>query len=258
MTPEIITATHAEQAGHWYTRDGKPAYTIIGKNGKERPTTLRDARKLNLLPSVTTILNDGAKPGLETWKQKQVLMASLTLPHIDGETDDAWMERILADSKEEGKKAAERGTQIHAWIQQWLEGKGVLPEARPYCEAVQKALEHEGIDLGLLAVEESFSTDRFGGKVDIHRRYLTELVLDAKTKETPEKFGLYDDHAKQLAAYREGLGMPAARCGIIFASINPIVAEVQWIPEPKLQRGWRMFQALLEHWYARTGLGEEA
>lgn len=103
--------------------------------------------------------------------------------------------------------------------------------------------------------ETSFATERYGGKVDLHNGY---VVLDIKTKETPDKFGLYDDHAKQLAAYREGLKLPTARCGVIFVSINPIVAEVQWIEEVKLQRGWRMFQALCDHWYARTGLGEEA
>lgn len=139
---EIITATHAADAGHWYYPDGRPAYTIIGKNGKERPTTLRDARRLGLLPSVTMIANEGAKPGLENWKQRQVLMASLTLPHIDGETDDAWVERILTDSKEEGEKAADRGTQIHAAIQAGFEGKPVPSELMKYYLAVKELLDN--------------------------------------------------------------------------------------------------------------------
>jgi hypothetical protein len=36
----------ASEAGHWYDKGGNPAYTTIGKNGVERPTTLRDAKKL--------------------------------------------------------------------------------------------------------------------------------------------------------------------------------------------------------------------
>jgi len=52
-------------AGHWYRRsDGSPQYTIVGKNGKERDTTLRDAREHNLVPSVTTIMRIAAAPGL--------------------------------------------------------------------------------------------------------------------------------------------------------------------------------------------------
>ena len=32
------------ESGHWYTQEGEPMYTIIGANGKERNTTLRDAK----------------------------------------------------------------------------------------------------------------------------------------------------------------------------------------------------------------------
>ncbi len=46
----MIVKEKAQENGHWYTKDGTPAYTTIGKTG-ERATTLRDARKLGLLPS---------------------------------------------------------------------------------------------------------------------------------------------------------------------------------------------------------------
>jgi len=56
---------------HWYTKDGEPAYTIERADGKGfRNTTLRDAKKLGLLPSVTTILGVAAKPGLQNWLQQ--------------------------------------------------------------------------------------------------------------------------------------------------------------------------------------------
>jgi len=59
------------ESTHWYDQNGDPAYTIIGKNGKERNVTLRDARELNLVPSVTTIIGVAAKPSLENWKIDQ-------------------------------------------------------------------------------------------------------------------------------------------------------------------------------------------
>ena len=71
------TETRASESQHWYDRQGNPMYTVIGKNGKERNTTLRDARTMNLVPSVTTILNVAAKPALNVWLQRQVLMACL-------------------------------------------------------------------------------------------------------------------------------------------------------------------------------------
>jgi len=70
----MIVKEKVEPNGHWYTKDGTPAYTTIGKTG-ERPTTLRDARKEGLLPSVTTINGQLSKAGLDTWKQQQVLLA---------------------------------------------------------------------------------------------------------------------------------------------------------------------------------------
>ena len=58
---------YKSEAGHWYDHDGNPMYTIIGANGKERNTTLRDAKKEGFVPSVTTIIGIAAKPSLENW-----------------------------------------------------------------------------------------------------------------------------------------------------------------------------------------------
>ena len=65
--------TRASESNHWYTRDGEPMYTVEAAKGGQRATTLRDARKLSLVPSVTTILNVAAKPALNQWLQRQVL-----------------------------------------------------------------------------------------------------------------------------------------------------------------------------------------
>jgi len=76
-------------AAHWYQRDGRPLHTVLSAKGEPRPTTLRDARKLNLLPSVTNILGIIAKPELTAWLQEQAVMAALTLPRLPGETESA-------------------------------------------------------------------------------------------------------------------------------------------------------------------------
>jgi hypothetical protein len=78
-------------------------YTVEAKNGNQRPTTLRDARALDLVPSVTTVLNVAAKPGLEAWKQRQLLLAALTLPRSEEEAEDNYLDRIIRDSREEGQ-----------------------------------------------------------------------------------------------------------------------------------------------------------
>ncbi|NBW17597.1 MAG: hypothetical protein EBR82_57435, partial [Caulobacteraceae bacterium] len=114
--------TYLKESGHWYTRNGEPMYTVKGANGKERNTTLRDARKYDLVPSVTTIINVAAKPGLEAWKQQQLLLAALTLPRIDDESIDAYADRVLEDSKQQAQEARDLGTAIHAKVQSAFEG----------------------------------------------------------------------------------------------------------------------------------------
>ena len=54
-------------------------YTVPAKNGEPRATTLRDAKKMGLLPSVTTIMKAAASPGLEQWKMNQMMLAALRI-----------------------------------------------------------------------------------------------------------------------------------------------------------------------------------
>ena len=116
----MIVKEKVAESGHWYTKDGTPAYTTIGKTG-ERNTTLRDARKLGLLPSVTTINGMLSKAGLNSWLQQQVLLAALTLPRLPDEPEADWLARVMQDSKATGRDAADRGTAIHAIIQGYFE-----------------------------------------------------------------------------------------------------------------------------------------
>ena len=109
------------ESGHWYTQEGEPMYTIIGANGKERNTTLRDAKKDSLVPSVTTILGMIAKPALENWKINQALNSALTLEQEKMNRLSLCLQmsnKILKDRTE----AAEQGTKIHAMIEKGFLG----------------------------------------------------------------------------------------------------------------------------------------
>ena len=105
---------NGSESCHYYDRNGEPRHTVVGKNGVERNSNLGDARKHGWLPSVTTIMQAAAKPGLERWKATQLMMAALTLPRQDGEAEPTWIDRVITDSKEQAKQAAKRGEAIHA------------------------------------------------------------------------------------------------------------------------------------------------
>jgi hypothetical protein len=252
----MIVKEKVAESGHWYTKDGTPAYTTIGKTG-ERNTTLRDARKLGLLPSVTTIINLLSKAGLDTWKQQQVLLAALTLPREVNEPETEWLSRVMQDSKATGREAAERGTAIHAIIQSYFE-QVYMPQKPPYLDAVDNALkDHFGAQMWLS--EKSFGHHLgYGGKCDLMAKGAHDfngIVVDFKTKDASlDKVDVYFEHEMQLAAYREGLGIPQARAAIVF--VNGTTNEVKLIEveESALQKGWDCFQHLLRVYQIKNGI----
>src|SRR3989304_4675368 len=113
----------ASEKMHFYNPDGRPCYTIVGKNGKERPTTKKDAKKLGLYPSVTTIIAEASSYALENYKINQAIEAALTLPRHEDENSADYIKRVRHDAKEHARIRAEEGTAIHAYPQQRFEGK---------------------------------------------------------------------------------------------------------------------------------------
>lgn len=240
----------ATESGHWYDREGKPVYTVIGKNGKERATTVRDARERGWLPSVTSIIRSAASPPLERWKAQQLLLAALTLPRSPDETESTWIGRVWHDSSEQGKKAAEHGSRIHGAIEGHFLGKPPEPDMWDYVKGATEAIKAEFGLQGWLP-EKSFAHlgHGYGGKVDLHSRV---AVLDFKGKDG-DLIGVscYDEHYMQCAAYAVGLGVPLAQCGIVFVSrTHPGMAKLVLHTEEQTERGWKMFTGLLDYWKA--------
>ena len=225
-------------------------YTIMGNNG-QRSTTLRDARSRNLIPSVTTILNVAAKPALMIWMQRQVLMSALTLTRQDGETDESFIDRVMSDSKELGKAAADAGTDIHNAIEDFWTGRQ-LSRHFEHVKATNDLLRESFGDQEWIA-EKSFGHDLgFGGKCDLH---CASAVVDIKTKEFApgEKVEGFDEHLMQLAAYRVGLGLDGAKCANLFVSrTHPGTVYLKEWTEDEVQRGWKQFCCLLEFWQLKN------
>lgn len=259
------SAPRASESNHWYTRDGVPMYTVEAKKGGQRATTLRDARTMNLVPSVTTILNVAAKPALLAWMQQQVLYAALTLPRRPDEPEKDYIDRIISDSKEQGKAAADAGTDIHASIQGHYENQPTGKHQESVDACVQSIKNYFGDHQWVS--ERAFAHEAgFGGKCDLfvpvtsnwqttHDPDFHGIVVDIKTKEftDPSKVEGYDEHLMQLAAYRVGLGIPKARCANVFVSRNVpgLVVVKEWSLED-LDSGWEMFMHLLAFWQLKN------
>lgn len=252
----VINKPFAAESGHWYTKTGEPAYTVIGKNGRERATTLRDARQMNLVPSVTTILRCAAAPGLEHWKRQNLLMAAATLPRIEGESADAWIDRVESDASKQAADARDIGTKIHGAIELAYLGLTVASEYQETVKATMQAVaEHFGPRQW--STEKSFASELgYGGKLDLS---CEGIVIDFKTSEfgPDDKKEGYDEHLMQLCAY--GLGLfddetPYRAANVFVSTSHPGIVKIHEWDERDIQRGENMFLSILQFWQAKSRL----
>lgn len=241
-------------AAHWYQRDGQPLHTVLSGKGEPRPTTLRDARKLDLLPSVTNILGVIAKPELTAWLQEQAVMAALTLPRIAGETEDAFAKRVVEDSLTTRDGAADFGTAFHHGA-----------------EHIAKTLEVDPADLlsawlnryrdwwqenvnACRWTEQRVVSNQFGyaGTADllIEHKVHGLCLVDLKTMKINPKYKMkpYSTWAYQLAAYRKALGVEARCINLIMNSVVPETPIEHVWGEAEMDAGLRAFLAARELW----------
>ena len=252
-----------ESGGHWYRApSGEPFYSI-----GDRGVTLRDARKIGAVPSVTTVLQVIDKPALTNWLIEQAVLGALTLPKIDGESDAAYIARIKVDGRAGAKAAAEEGTRIHDAIEKSFAHEGYPLAYNQHVLSTHMELTRMFPDVKDWISEKSFAHPLgYGGKVDLHSPS-TGIVVDFKTKDsdlTDGKRLAYDQHI-QLAAYQVGLGITTytdwmngsivtrkydhTQCANIFVSrTHPgCVASHVWSADD-IAKGWRIFAAALELW----------
>jgi hypothetical protein len=160
----------------------------------------------------------------------------------------------MSDSKEQGKAAADAGTDIHASIQGYYEGYSTGRHGEMVTACVKEIENWSGPRTWIS--ERAFAHEAgFGGKCDLYSEADGGFVADIKTKEfsDPAKVDAYDEHLMQLAAYRVGLGVPNARCANVFVSrsVPGLVVVKEW-PLEDLDRGWAMFMHLLSFWQLKN------
>ncbi len=235
--------------GHWYDTDGNTAYETIGNDGKLRPTTLRDARKLQLVPSVTTIMAVLSSPGLEVYKENQIVQACYEYPFADQKEEYLeWKKKIIMKSRDHAKRASERGTQIHDKLEQYFIHGGITSDDSEFIEPVVEFLYREFGDEDW-APERSFTHKLgFGGKMDLSS---PNIILDFKTKDKDEagfkSLKAYDNHHMQTAAYAVGLDIPQAKRYNLFISTS-VPGLIKLTESTDFDREWAMFKCCLDIW----------
>ena len=240
------------EGGHWYTKDGQPMHFVPRASGSgTRPTTIHDARKLGLVPSVTKVIGDVLrKPGLEKYMIEQAVLAVVTAPDRRFETLDQKIYRVLEEEGDADAKAArDRGSAIHEALELRLSGQPCRADIEPWIAPAIPDLQALG---HVESIEKVVIGDGYGGKVDlIIKSPEGIIVIDHKTaRKLPEK-GSWFEHRLQLAAYAAAIDkqQPVSMVGNMYIS-TLVAGERKLYTWPDWQNDYVLFRYVLELWQA--------
>jgi hypothetical protein len=184
---------------------------------------------------------------LEEWKIKEAIKSTMVLNIESNETIDEYVRRCREHSKLVGKKAADRGSEIHYEIEEgFVSGK----ESEPYL-AIMDWLD-ENYPLETWIAEDSFcAKEGYGGKIDLYSE--SGIFIDFKTKDDlkgkdPRRL-VYDEHGMQLSAYAQGCGFDKAeRVSIFVDREDTSLIACHVLDEVTHSKHRDMFNSLLNYW----------
>lgn len=260
---------------HWYSKEGnlhtKVPYAKSNKlkAGQFKDASLTDARKNFWFPSVTGITSIMSKPGLDIYKQTQVLMTALTSTQGSSETDEDFCKRVIRESKAEAELAADEGQRIHRAISKVITSGGgatIDSRYRKHVEGVLRTLKDVGINVSdcfseLPVVNLGTKYGGYGGTIDLVCKWL-KFVIDFKTKEFDEDINVnkmvYPENIEQLAAYGGAVLAPAVKLDSIqfinvFISRNkPGLVKTRGYTPTEINRAWEGFQLTKAKWFHKN------
>lgn len=189
---------------------------------------------------------------LVKWQMNHLIQAAWDTMSNEYQGQQLWMDMVWALYEERTTKARDLGSVIHGCIEKSMKGQMYDLDYAVHVDGAVQAL-NEWCGLDNIISEKSFAHPiGYGGTCDAHK---DGFVADFKTKDfiAAELPKAWDNHAAQLAAYREGLGMSSARCAIIYVSTSvPGLTHTIEIDQDELDRAWDMFEMLVKLWQIKN------
>jgi len=192
---------------------------------------IRHARKLNLLPSVTTIEKHiyGLGQGVVDYKMKAMAQAVATNPpnaedfNDDGTLTKEYLKRMFDIADILTAEARDKGTVIHGWIARFLE-RSIAPTEPIGIDIVNRVSEMMiAIDAKDVSCEKALggrefgwcgTPDRYVGSANLAKMQaycgagvtfgpdvMGEIIFDTKTQEWKKKPTAYDSMKRQFGGY---------------------------------------------------------
>jgi len=225
---------------------------------------LRDARKVNALPSPTTVLGILGSPGLKYYFREQMWLATATTPRLPGMSDDDHFKACMKWADEHGQAARDKGGDFHSLVQRFHQHADkfrkpglnrlnpedpLAPQFNAYVEWYSKNIRRS------LMVEQAVIGQGYAGRVDHVAEMMDGRIacLDPKTQDTSKKkgkFTFYTPWAIQLGSYSGAIKPPIVPDVLISIAISsnlPAVVEAYEWPKPPAYYH-DIFLGLLKYW----------
>lgn len=251
-------------SNHWYSAEGQSRH----KRANGKAVTLRDARKENLYPSVTTVLRVLTKSALEKWRVEQAIKAGLERGRALGPVQEVDQETIdqVSDTLETGfAQARDFGDAFHK-VAEYVNVNGTTP---PLMSAVSRGWPriHEWAEKfhkwQQENIAEVISTEAvivnkevgYAGRNDLvarHKKYGI-IVIDFKTQRVRNgKPAFYDEWIYQLAPYRKAQPKSDIHgcMSLVIDSVAPSDPVEHLWSEEDSEHGWEVFQKVVALWQA--------
>lgn len=255
-----------KKSARWYDQNGAPVNEVPYADPEKglRPTTLADARKLGLLPSVTSVIAIKAKPAINQWRENNLLLQALTLDKPKDTDLGEWAKEIVRQWEEENAKGKDLGSLVHRLIERVLRFENFddldIPEREKYIEAIAKLQTGDRLkNADKLKVEESERSfvnknHAFAGTIDFLGYFEGKRsIIDFKTQGVKNgEVAIYRDWLMQLAAYYYGAFNPQNDAleliNIVFSTTKPGEYFIIRWPREEIAPAWVAFQASLALW----------
>lgn len=276
-----------DREAHWYYPDGTPCHKLKAKGETVdgtgmRNVDVRDALELGLYPSVTNALGVVYKPGLELWKQNQLVLAALdysasrssdTYVSAPREQQAAW---IIARANEPSDRGKDMGTRMHKAIDLWLKRKfteltHIDEDIADFLDGFVMWFNSSGIEATKSEVAKASEFYGFGGTFDLFGNIPHaegEVPVDWKTqdfdcvcddrrrcrKKHPRH---YPEWGCQLAAYDvlETMALSDGAASVAISNVVPGLIDLHFYDEDENRGNWLSFLTALRLWYSKLGKG---
>lgn len=235
----------------------------LAQNVRGKGRMYSNPRTGDLVPSVTNVIGTLSKGDvLSRWSAKMVAETAYRMRFALPEMEEHEAVTMLKQSPwARSKRAADRGTDIHAYLEARLNGwepEELSSDAEPYRAAAEDWL---GKDIEIVATELTAFHPLYAGTMDFVARIDGRLTIgDFKTSKA-----IYDEAALQLAAlmgcatdqhgdplpWRDGDGNVTEMPDLLVVRIGEDKFEEKLVADP--EGSLRVFFGLLDAWHWKHG-----